>query len=59
MKQIKLFNNLKDIGLLDKELFDNFFNKFPPKISELTFTNLYSWKDSKKTKFTEYKKIFF
>jgi len=37
----------KTLELSDKKIFDEFFKRFPPKISELTFTNLFSWRTSK------------
>ncbi len=37
--------NFKPISITDKELFDNYFSKYPPEISEYTFTNLYMWRD--------------
>lgn len=35
----------KPIRITDKPLFDNYFQKYPPEISELTFTNLFIWRD--------------
>jgi len=37
--------NAKPIEILDKPLFDNYFQKFRPEISELTFTNLFIWRN--------------
>ncbi|MFH1133891.1 MAG: phosphatidylglycerol lysyltransferase domain-containing protein [Nanoarchaeota archaeon] len=34
---------MQEIQLKDKTLFDRYFNRFPPVISELTFTNLFCW----------------
>ncbi|WP_231969073.1 phosphatidylglycerol lysyltransferase domain-containing protein [Thermoanaerobacterium sp. RBIITD] len=34
---------LKSLSLDDKNLFENYFTKYPPLISEYTFTNLYMW----------------
>ncbi|PIN86940.1 hypothetical protein COV19_01955 [Candidatus Woesearchaeota archaeon CG10_big_fil_rev_8_21_14_0_10_44_13] len=42
----------KPIQLEDKKLFDDFFRRFPPSISELTFTNLFCWRLSKKHEYT-------
>lgn len=47
--------NFKKIELNDKPLFDNYLSKFPQDSSELTFTNLFVFKDSKKIEFCEYK----
>lgn len=41
----------KEVKLEDKEVFDSFFSKYQPKISELTFTNIFSWRLSKKYKY--------
>ncbi|MHA2283486.1 MAG: DUF2156 domain-containing protein [Promethearchaeota archaeon] len=35
----------KPIELGDKELFDKFFKKYPPEMSEFTFTNLFMWRN--------------
>jgi hypothetical protein len=37
-------NDAKVIELSDKTLFDNYFTKFTPEISEFTFTNLFIWR---------------
>jgi len=34
----------KPIKITDKILFDEYFQKFPPEISEFTFTNLFMWR---------------
>ena len=39
--------DFKKISIEDKELFCEYFSKYQPEISELTFTNLYSWRKSK------------
>ena len=36
--------NFKKITIEDKAIFDDFFRRFPPNISELTFTNLFCWR---------------
>ncbi len=38
-------NDARPIEIDDKQFFDNYFSKFPPEISEFTFTNLFIWKD--------------
>jgi len=42
----------KELDISDKELFDNYFHKFPPTISEYSFTNLYVWKNSRKISYS-------
>ena len=44
----------KPIELSDKPLFDSFFKSHPPLNSELTFTNLFAWRDSKRFRFIEH-----
>ena len=34
----------KLIEITDKPLFDSYFQKYSPEISELTFTNLFMWR---------------
>ncbi|MFX1295988.1 MAG: DUF2156 domain-containing protein [Promethearchaeota archaeon] len=56
----------KPIQISDKPLFDEYLNKFPPEISEFTFTNLFIWRNYYKFSFLEwddhiliFSKIFF
>jgi hypothetical protein len=35
----------KPIEITDKTLFDEYFQKYPPEISEFTFTNLFMWRN--------------
>jgi len=35
----------KTIEITDKKLFDEYFQKYPPEISEFTFTNLFMWRN--------------
>jgi hypothetical protein len=37
--------NFKPLRIEDKPVFDQFFRENPPQISELTFTNLFIWRD--------------
>ena len=37
-------DNFQKIDLNDKKVFIDYFTRFPPEISELTFTNLYMWR---------------
>ncbi len=46
----------KEIELSDKPLFDKYFEKFSPEISELTFTNLFIWRKYYDFLFTEIEK---
>jgi hypothetical protein len=39
-----MMTEFKEIELTDKDVFTNFFAKDPPKVSELTFTNLFMWR---------------
>lgn len=48
------FNLGKSIEIEDKPLFDSYFHEFPPEISEMTFTNLFIWKDYYKYSFLEW-----
>lgn len=34
---------MKSLTIDDKNIFDEYFSKFPPEISEYTFTNLFMW----------------
>ncbi len=38
----------------DKPLFDDYFRRFPPEISELTFTNLFIWREHYKFRYNEW-----
>jgi len=44
----------KPIEITDKSLFDEFFSKHPPEISEFTFTNLFMWRNYYNFLFTEF-----
>ena len=43
-KKIPEFPQLKEFSLEEKPLIEEAFNKFPPVISEFTFTNLFIWR---------------
>ena len=47
--------NAKAIEISDKPIFDKYFKKFPPEISELTFTNLFMWRKHYNFSFLEWK----
>jgi len=44
----------KKIGIEDKELFNIFFKKYQPEISELTFTNLFIWQKYREIEYALY-----
>jgi len=44
----------KPIEIIHKALFDEYFQKYPPEISELTFTNLFMWRNYYNFLFIEY-----
>jgi hypothetical protein len=45
----------KPIEITHKALFDEYFQKYPPEISEFTFTNLFMWRNYYNFLFMEYK----
>ncbi|MFX1519077.1 MAG: DUF2156 domain-containing protein [Promethearchaeota archaeon] len=44
MTQFPKFPDLKELGIQDKTIFDEYFKRYPPMISEFTFTNLFMWR---------------
>ena len=44
MTQNPIFPDFKELGIEDKAIFDEYFRKYPPTISEFTFTNLFMWR---------------
>ncbi|MFX1337720.1 MAG: DUF2156 domain-containing protein [Promethearchaeota archaeon] len=44
----------KPIEITDKYIFDDYFRRFPPNISELTFTNLFIWRSHYEFRFSEW-----
>ena len=46
--------NFKKLTFNDKSLFDKYFEKFPPQISEYSFTNLYVWHKSRVIEYAQY-----
>lgn len=44
MTQYPKFPDFKELGIEDKAIFDEYFRKYPPTISEFTFTNLFMWR---------------
>jgi len=45
----------KPIEITDKNLFDEYFRKYPPENSEFTFTNLFMWRNYYNILFMEFK----
>ncbi|NVM54890.1 MAG: DUF2156 domain-containing protein [Candidatus Helarchaeota archaeon] len=45
----------KPIEITDKAIFDDYFRRFPPEISEFTFTNLFIWRNYYNFSFMEWK----
>ena len=52
-------SDFKPLTLGDKSLFDQYFTRFPPEISEYTFTNLYMWRSSYQYEWSEENEILF
>jgi len=46
--------NFKDLTIDDMDIFNKFFKEHPPLISEFTFSNLFSWKNSRRIKYSLY-----
>lgn len=46
--------NFKKLTLNDKTLFDEYFSKYPPIISEYTFSNLFVWQKSRFIEYAQY-----
>ena len=44
MRDLPVFPNTRPLTRGDKPLFDGLFRRFPPRISEYTFTNLFVWR---------------
>jgi len=47
--------DFKPIEIQDKPLFDEFLSKDPPQVSELTFTNLFTWRHHYRPTWLEWK----
>ncbi|MFC1534184.1 DUF2156 domain-containing protein [Thermodesulfobacteriota bacterium] len=41
---VQSIDNFKPVEIGDKEIFNRFFRQDPPRVSELTFTNLFIWR---------------
>ena len=57
MRDIPEFPQFKELSLEDKPLFDEIFRRFPPLISEFTFTNLFIWRHAYRLKMTRFKRF--
>ena len=44
----------KPLEITDKELFEGYFEQYPPEISEYSFTNLYMWRNYYQYQFLEH-----
>ncbi|MFO8019240.1 MAG: phosphatidylglycerol lysyltransferase domain-containing protein [Promethearchaeia archaeon] len=49
------FANEKQLEIADMALFEQYFDSYPPQISEFTFTNLFIWRFNYELLFTEWK----
>lgn len=45
MENKKQYPSFRPLEKCDKAVFDEAFKRYPPEISEFTFTNLYAWKE--------------
>ncbi|MDP2969216.1 MAG: phosphatidylglycerol lysyltransferase domain-containing protein, partial [Deltaproteobacteria bacterium] len=54
-KSVPQFPLFKDLSLEDKSLLDLAFTRFPPSLSEFTFTNLFIWRHAYKIKISRLK----
>ncbi len=51
------FPQFRDLTLEDKPLFDQLFTRFPPVISEFTFTNLFIWRVAYRIKISRFRNL--
>jgi len=51
------FPQFRDLTLEDKPLFDQLLSRFPPLISEFTFTNLFIWRRAYQTKISRFRNL--
>lgn len=52
---LSLSHDFKQIQLVDKPVFDDFFRSDPPQASEYTFTNLFMWRKKYNPRWTIYR----
>jgi hypothetical protein len=50
----ELLKSLKPVTLADRPLFDDYLGRYPPVVSELTFTNAYCWAEVRHHLFCEH-----
>ena len=53
-RDVPVFPQFKDLSLEEKPLFDELFSRFPPIISEFTFTNLFIWRHAYQIKISRF-----
>ena len=53
MTRDELLKRLRPVTLKDKPLFDRYFRRHPPAVSELTFTNVFGWAEVRHHLFCE------
>lgn len=46
MKSLPIFPQKRPVELSDKSIFDGYIRKYPCEISELTFTNIFAWRQA-------------
>ncbi len=51
---VPVFPQFKDLSLEEKPIFDELFSRFPPIISEFTFTNLFIWRHTYQIKISRF-----
>jgi hypothetical protein len=51
------FPQFRDLTVEDKPLFDQLFTRFPPVISEFTFTNLFIWRVAYRIKISRFRNL--
>ena len=51
------FPQFKDLSLEEKPIFDELFSRFPPMISEYTFTNLFIWRHAYQIKISRFQNL--
>jgi len=55
MASIPIFPKFKKFEIGDKDVIQDFFRKYQPDVSELTFTNLFIWRQNYRIKWSVYK----
>lgn len=52
MTRLPVFPEFKPVGLEDREVFQDYFRRFPPEVCEANFTNIYVWRDYERSRYT-------